>query len=976
MSVNPLNSYIKGNDGPLSNDSLVVDKVYAVNGVINTVGVQKANYQDPNSNQSNIAVPIVLPPVNKKTTWSSAQTLNDTTNTTYSFQFTFSQITYVNQIEFDITSVPVQWTLYQGSNAVDSALITTGIISQYDTNGTIHVSQIFDTTLQFDAATPLTLTVVKQPTNTQYGITVSNFKIKLNVVSQNDVTVSGSVIPQAVATNRLGFVEQFIPSSYGVSNIIDSDDTTFWKSSPQPVSDAVVSFVVALVDPIANPTGTVSVNRMYLDPLYTDTVFNLYYSYNANYWYPVQRDFRLRKGIYELPTINARYLKFEFTQLTAEPYQLTNNSVEKIVKVFPTWVDDYFINLEHAIPNIANQTYDQSSAVTPDTNYVSTINTQTIYGGAVDNLSMGWSAGATLPGVNYSSSITEPTVSYKTVLNQGTKGAVFNPLTDTRLIIRRFPYAGTHEYKNVNITQTWNHAYFTGLKNLLLFNNNYSVQIDYPEFTDYLLSSGTNSIIASGTAVFNPVSWTSASGVTGGGYTGSVGSTLYTRPLNTMTQYNGFKIAALNTDWQVFLTPAQTTLQSSSLAALSINATNCTGSVLTNGNGYNIFQITATAATSSLESAQAGSTNLLTTDEAKFVLTSGWTTITGATTVTYSGVTPVYLNNNATSPWNSALGNFPMGGSTFGSPTQVVAANNGSYTFLFAASGTSSSVIPVVSYSGANGITTFSGSQTTLTGSQQISYTTQQPTNTTRVDFRIVTSGAPVLSSGGYFLGTSAVYTNPLRTLGMRLSATARIFLPQTSFGTYRVSLIGYTTTGTSVELANRQFTRLPVQTWMDLEVPFTLTNASTTYGSFTVKVTQTTSTAELYQIALFGIFYNPLTFEYTTSSGSQWNYVVNGVNDPDATVAFNANSNQVQFRATFLQDNSTLSALSIIPNYTQSPLYSTTPIQYIGDSKTNEISWRRSPNQRPLFQLPHQLHPAGYDIAVMMGIFNSYYPT
>jgi hypothetical protein len=60
---------------------------------------------------------------------------------------------------------------------------------------------------------------------------------------------------------------------------------------------------------------------------------------------------------------------------------------------------------------------------------------------------------------------------------------------------------------------------------------------------------------------------------------------------------------------------------------------------------------------------------------------------------------------------------------------------------------------------------------------------------------------------------------------------------------------------------------------------------------------------------------------------------------------------------------------MSIVPNYTQNPYYSITPTYYLGDPKVNELSWKRTPSQRPLFQLRSELHPAQYDIGVLMNI-------
>ena len=975
-SVNPLNNYISGNIAPLTQNSLVLDKVYGVVGVLNTVAQQQSNYQDPNSNRINIAVPLALPPVNKTTIWNSQNILDDVVNTNYTLTFSFAETTYVNWIEFDISSVPLEWALYRGS-INDSNLITLGTVTQYDTTSIIHVGQHLSQTYKFDNNTQLFLQIVKRPTGTQYGISVGNLKTKIQVLDQTDITVSGSLVSNLVTTNRLGFAEKFTPSSYSLNNISDGDFSSYWKCDPQPVGDAIVYFVVDL--------GSLqTLNSMYLDPLYTDTVFNLYYSYDANYWYPVQRDFRLRKGLYELPTINARYIKFEFTQLTSEPYQLSLHAIPRIVNVFPTWIDDYYDKLEQGIPDIANQTYSQSNNVTTN-NYVTGVNAKTVYGTAAASLAQGFAAGASIPELNSSSSITDPTVSYKTVQQNGVKGSTYKSQTDVSFLTRRFPYPGSHDYKKVDINHTWNQAYFTGLKNLLFFKTNYASQLDYLEFTDYLLSaSGTNSLIASGTSsfVFNPVSLVTStvsgstfSTTSGGGYTGSTDAVLYTRNLSTLSQYGSFKMAVSSTDWQPFLSNAATTLQGTSFTGSPINAivNNCTASTNGGGNGYGIFTISPSSNSSNyIESAQGGGSNLLTSAEANFTA-GGWTTSTSSGVTTYSGNTNITVPNSTTVPWNTGLGNNSYGTGSYGEISLVPGTTSPLYSFLCSVVGTGT-LTPVVSFTKAGGTTTtITGTTTTVDSDVVFQVPTSlfyQSADTDTIIVTIQTTGTVTLSRAGFYAGNVVLWSNPYQTQGMRVSAVARMYLPNTNHGTYRCSLMGYNG-GVAVELARKQVNNLPIKTWFDLEIPFTLTTA---YSTFSVRLTQINGQSEQYSVALLGTFYNPLSIEYCSDgTGTNWNYVINGVNDPAALINLRSNSNQLQFRFTALQDNTHISALSVIPNYTQNPLYSSSPIQYLGDSKTNELSWRRSPGQRPLFQVDHQFYPAQYNISVLMGIYNPF---
>ena len=91
---NPLNDYIAGGNSPFTIQSLVADKVYGIIGVVDTVRQQKNTYFDPSTNQISETIPLTLPPVNKVTTYSGAQLLDDVVNNKFSYTFNFNRTTY------------------------------------------------------------------------------------------------------------------------------------------------------------------------------------------------------------------------------------------------------------------------------------------------------------------------------------------------------------------------------------------------------------------------------------------------------------------------------------------------------------------------------------------------------------------------------------------------------------------------------------------------------------------------------------------------------------------------------------------------------------------------------------------------------------------------------------------------------------------------------------------------------------------
>ena len=985
--LNPLKSYINGNNPPMTVDGLVVDNVYAVTGVIDTVTQTTSTYQDPLTNQFSSVGTYSFPQNQNVGEWYSG-IVDDQVNTTYELDFNFNRNTYFNTISFQLLQVPLTWTL-NFVTPTGTTQISTGAITEYNTNSWQYFQvPAIQTYLLTASNSNLQLIITKTPTGQQYNFGVRDFLLKLNVQQLQDVTVNNTVASGITTQNILGFVENYSPVVYSGSNINDNNARTYWKCSPQPVGDAIVYFVVDM--------GSLkTINRMYIDPLYTGTVFNLYYSFDSNYWYPVQRDFNLKKGIYQLPTISAQYLKFEFTQLTPEPYDLKLETVQKTINVFPDWVDNFYTLSERAIPDIANQNYVFSSAVTPTSSYNTKISSNTFYGAAsntLNNLNGPSNNFSTSNAINSNTTITDPTVSYKTVQSVAGLGSKYNPITDVAFITRRFPYVAQHFYKQVPINQTWHEAYFTGIKTLNLYSTDQSVQMDYPDFTDYLTSSDTNTTIVSGstTATFrtpaivtNIISGTSYSTISGMGYTGTAGSQLITKNLKTFSNYQSFKFAALNSDWVTYLTNNQTVLLGPNLESLGISTSGTSASSIQSATNYGVWQFTPSGSpiqTYVQSASVGGGQNLLTTAEAIVASGSGWSgPISVSSIVTnaiISGVSSVTLPLTTNTPLGQAeYGNFEYGSDAYGASPSVGSAQLRNYTFLITASGLGS-VTPYVTYSGSGSVTVFGGSTQNINSSSQfLTFTTSQPINTNRATFSIAVLGTVGLSQAGYYLGSStdftqSSWTRPLVTSGMRISAVARVYLPNTSNGTYRCTLYS-----NGSELAHKQFSNIPTRTWVDIEVPFTLVSGYYNSSNFSTRLTQTNGNGEIYDLAMLGIFYNPVTWEYCSDgTGNNWNWITTGVNDPNANLNLRSPNNQIQLRGTILQDGAQISALTVVPNYPQSPYYSTTQINYVGDPKTNELSWKRTPAQRPLFQLRQELHPAQYDIGVLMNIAYPYY--
>ena len=75
----------------------------------------------------------------------------------------------------------------------------------------------------------------------------------------------------------------------------------------------------------------------------------------------------------------------------------------------------------------------------------------------------------------------------------------------------------------------------------------------------------------------------------------------------------------------------------------------------------------------------------------------------------------------------------------------------------------------------------------------------------------------------------------------------------------------------------------------------------------------------------------------------------------------------------TALDPNVYISGVSIIPQYKQNSYYANLNIDYIGSSKTNEVSSRRDIANKPYFQLNQNVYPSVFNIDRISNITNIY---
>ena len=1065
MSVLPRNTdpskdYVtQGYNPPLTQNGLVYNQIYAHTGVVDTLNNTNQNaYADPNLsiiNNSNNTLSLTQ---QQQTQWiSSADYGDDVNGSSVTLKYYVANTTYFNTINFNILNVPcyVQLLDYNGTILDPNATFSiAGGNDIYTTTDWVNIKYVSDKTLTIQSNTNNNFIqvvisrnkLVQQPSSSSntlqsipYSVGIKNLSLKLNIQSSNDVPISGIATP-FIVQNKFGFIEQYNQVVFSGTNAFTTSGNNYWKSAPQPVGDAVVNFYIQTGVSGSGTMNASVINKLYLDPIYSGCKFNMYYTtytgfanaYDpSNYtWTPIQRDFIMHKGLYNLPNITSTYIKLEFTQLAPEPYDMQYDYINRNINVFPYYVEQYYADLEN---NIIDGASDNYYYLTSNNNQAPNYQTSasTLFGVASNssNLNSSWPSIGTSttssPSVSSASYIIDPSMSYKLIDSNGQ----YNGQSYTQFLQRRFPNVGTHNYSQITVKHNWHQAYYAGLYNVSAFyeKNTYD---DLKPIISNLISSNNNNQFSAGGDGYNYILL-------------NPDDTATTQWFSTIDTFKSFNIGALTTDWQSFLTDSQVLMNdTTNLITQNVTVTGSTGSptslpTISNLGSSTVSSVIPGSGTSYIQTGKyAASNNVINYLDANYLNgTTTWSGLGGTTlsgtlvnwvdsgnsgnsgmasginvsggimSAAYNFTIPGVYSASGTKNWTVQLGSAPYGVVGFASYNAV--QQSVSYYFLTNAqvSGNSSGIstvngsvtlytqfvnpitgvaIPNTVVSGSTTVFNNSGSSSNITTLSGTNYTASGiPTNT----IQLVISGTTSfnLYQLGAFNSPTSTWTSPSDRSNMRISAVSRVLFPTTSNGTYRFSLLGTDANGTTTELANKQYNggTLPINTWINVEVPG-FSNGN--YVNFSAKIAQTNSniSGENYYVSMLSPFYHPIRYEFTNVSGtsitaaSGWHPIVTGINDPNGLIstvpASGLSASGIQVRMTSLDPNVFVCGLSIIPHYKQNAYYANLDINYIGNSKTNESSERTPIQRKPMFMLNHELYPARFSISqVVSGMPVSY---
>lgn len=177
-------------------------------------------------------------------------------------------------------------------------------------------------------------TVANQTTDVPYSLALRSLDVGYRIRSRADVPDTD---PLGETTDPLGSLVQFRLREERAIDLLEGDR---WRSEPQPVNYGVVT----LVGDFGAPE---TIDRFWLDPTHTGPHMTIYWSnddlpvegvnYDDLVWVPLPRDYVLQKGFVHIPPTRARFWKFEFTNLVAEPFE-NFLGLTRRVRLFPAGV--------------------------------------------------------------------------------------------------------------------------------------------------------------------------------------------------------------------------------------------------------------------------------------------------------------------------------------------------------------------------------------------------------------------------------------------------------------------------------------------------------------------------------------------------------------------------------------------------------------------------------------------------------------
>ena len=744
--------------------------------------------------------------------------------------------------------------------------------------------------------------------------------------------------------------------------------------------------------------------------------------YEAKSWTPIKFGLQLRKSTYSFNSTNARYIKLEFTNLQPKPYVL-NTPIIRNTKLFPQNIIDYAQNNAASYNLTPNNYQAQGTNGVPSTipfnnspiiipTAVGSAYTQILNPPTQGELNASQTGSGTQTILNAPSAIVDITSQSQSIVSQD---PTVNP-TKTPY----FPIVGTHTYRNLPIEQTWQQAYFVGLKAMQFYQHSQTTTDDTEYYYDNCTSlpGATGSIANPSIFDYSQLSTAiSGSGMSGSSTTLSVapasifpnsgaidvitsnGTLTFTYTGSTISSFTGCVLSVGNSSWAI---SSGDMVKSSNIncnftTPFTIyeidSATPNTGSVTYNTNGVNGFKIGQFVTVNGVQTPTSSTTNY----NGTFIITSVSTTGTTSSSFTVNSNcvdTPKLIDSNNNYIANADI----MNGYQATTSGQVL------YT------------LPLTSFSTVNSFqlsaitsdwkSLLLSNSHALMSTDNIGYNNfiniQDPIPVSQASFQLrsgiwqinptngnIPSGGTagnMMSANVSNIDMVVPYVNPygmstpncslpssvVDQVGLRVSAAARIYLPLTCDGTYTINLYAYFSDGTKQLVAsNSQI--LTCFNWHDLQVAWSIPaypNNLTVLG-LQAEILQTdTYVSEVMYITMLSAFYHPISWSWTndqinfqqitTTVNKQDGYVT--VNNPNANY-LNNNLNSFRVRMKAHETGAYLNSILINPEYSFDPYTPSASIDYFPHPTNNENLNAVAAQDQPMFMLSNDFFPQSFSL-------------
>ena len=299
-----------------------------------------------------------------------------------------------------------------------------------------------------------------------YSVEITNLQIGQDVFAESDYR-------DAVYLDPFGNKVETALKTMSASNVLVDDDTC-WVSQPDLGADAVEYLILDVRD---SSGAAQKIDYLDIDSIYDGCQMNIYSSDDEKTWTPYPGVYSLQSGRFSIAARTVSYIKLEFTNLCAIPYETIASGIDVETRLFPWSVRNEVATETSADRELSSAatyltTADESSAINNSTS--DSVGLSEAYD-ELDNKA--YNVSEVLTSNSYASTFGSST--YRSIGDSdvygayGTDMAVEQSLTantqditavDEQGVAYFFPDVGAHDYDIRHDNRTYNLAYIVGIR--------------------------------------------------------------------------------------------------------------------------------------------------------------------------------------------------------------------------------------------------------------------------------------------------------------------------------------------------------------------------------------------------------------------------------------------------------------------------------------------------------------------------------